>query len=120
MSAVASGPWVKHQTYYCAMRPESVEMDDWLKAGHCVDPDKGIQFCAIATGVTASAASRIDFIVDGWLHFVYRRCWVTVEGDRMSWTRVFPFQLNACPSSLCRCNCPTSSRAHAAFIGRLR
>jgi len=76
VSAIASSTSEIHQAYYCATRPELVEMDDSLKAGHCVDPDNGIQFCAIATGIAASVATRIDLIADGSLRFVYprRRC----------------------------------------------
>lgn len=76
VSATASSSSVIHQAYYCAMRPELVEMDDPLKAEHCVDPDNGIQFCAIATGIVASVTTRIDLIADASLRFVYprRRC----------------------------------------------
>lgn len=61
------------RAYYCATRPELVEMNDSLKAGHCVDPDNGIQFCAIATGIAASVVTRIDLIADGCLRFVRPR-----------------------------------------------
>lgn len=59
-------------------------MDDSLKAGHCVDPDNGIQFCAIARGAAVSAVTRIDLSTDGCLRFVYPRCCVMVEGEVMS------------------------------------
>ena len=72
------------QPYYSAMSPELVEMDDWLKAGHCVDPDNEMQLCAIVRGIAASAMRRIDMIADGSLRFVYPRCCVTVDGDCMS------------------------------------
>lgn len=51
-----------------------MEMDDSLKAEHCVDPDNGIQLCAIATGIAASVVTRIDLIADDCLRFVCPRC----------------------------------------------
>ena len=36
----------------------SVDIDAELKAGHCVDPESEIQFCAIAAGIAARIDSR--------------------------------------------------------------
>jgi len=62
-----------HQAYYCATRPESVDIEDWLNAWHCVDPDNGMQFCATATGAAVSAMTRNDLIADGWCFLFERR-----------------------------------------------
>lgn len=50
--------------YKIPVRVESVEMDDALKAEHCVEPFRGMQFCAAAIDIVhASAASRaVDLI----------------------------------------------------------
>lgn len=74
MSANAARSGRVRPAYNCATRPASVDMEDWLKAGHCADPESGIQFCAIATGTVKRATARIDLIVDGrCLEFVGRR-----------------------------------------------
>ena len=46
--------------YYSEERLESVEMDEVLKAGHCVEPCKGMQLWAAATGINNVRMVRRD------------------------------------------------------------
>lgn len=39
-------------------RVESVEMEDALKAGHCVEPVRGMQLCGVAAGMNNAMAVR--------------------------------------------------------------
>ncbi len=41
----------------------SVDIDAELNAEHCVEPDKEMQLCAIAPGVSASADNRAIFLL---------------------------------------------------------
>ncbi len=43
-------------SYYSEVREESVENEDELNAGHCVEPSRGMQLCAVTAG--ASTVSR--------------------------------------------------------------
>lgn len=45
-------------SYYNDVREESVEKDDVLNAGHCVESFKGMQLCAVALGAVAASAVR--------------------------------------------------------------
>ena len=42
------------EAYYNEVRDESVEKEDLLKAGHCVEPFKGMHDCAVAAGTRAT------------------------------------------------------------------
>lgn len=50
-------------TYKNPTKVLSVEMEAALKAGHCVDPEREMQFCAIAPGAAARIDSRVVLVL---------------------------------------------------------
>lgn len=50
------------QSYYKEVSDEPVEIEDVLKAGHCVEPLRGMQLCAKAGG--SVVASTVKTVMD--------------------------------------------------------
>ena len=60
-------------THKRAVRVESVETEDWLKAGHRVEPDNGMHFWAIAVGnVEIKSMKSVCLVALSFLLFVGR------------------------------------------------
>lgn len=108
--------------YNCATRPELVEMEDWLKAGHWVDPDSGMQFSAMAKGVATRTVTTMDENVDGCLRFGRTRLARAVEEDSVLIGRADPTcivlrgGLHRCTSFSGRRRCSASSCSPATSI----
>ena len=63
ISGVPQRLWVV-SSYYSPTREESVEMEEALKAGHVLEPDRDMQFCAEVIEVdNASSVNRSDFCI---------------------------------------------------------
>ena len=61
--SLASHSWAqrgycKGYAYYKPTKVEPVDMDEALKAGHCVEPFKGMQFCAAADDIEDRRAAK--------------------------------------------------------------
>ena len=48
-----------------------VEKEDWLKAGHCVEPFNGMQFCAIVVGAHESTMTNTVVFLTAAVLFLF-------------------------------------------------
>lgn len=55
------------------MRFLSVEIDDGLKAGHCVEPDKEMQDCAEAIGIVDASMEKAITVLCSFRDFLRGR-----------------------------------------------
>lgn len=58
-------------SYYSEVRDGSVENEDALNAGHCIEPLRGMQLCAVAVG--ASTTRRAAHLMLTGSLFLFRR-----------------------------------------------
>ena len=58
-------------TYKKETRAESVEIEDTLKAGHCVEPERGMQLCAEVKGIDDATIVRASTILLDFLCFLF-------------------------------------------------
>ena len=52
-------------------RAESVEIEDTLKAGHCVEPERGMQLCAEMQGIDDATIVRANIMLLEFLSFLF-------------------------------------------------
>lgn len=57
--------------YYSEVRGESVENEDALNAGHCVEPLREMQLCAVAAGASITRRAAHLMIIRSL--FLFRR-----------------------------------------------
>lgn len=53
-----TGGYSTGKSYYREVREDSVETEDVLNAGHCVEPFKETQLCAVTAGAVTTSAVR--------------------------------------------------------------
>ena len=75
---LASHSWARRgycpgYAYYKPTKVGPVDIDEALKAGHCVEPFKGMQFCAAADGIEDRRAAKSAVELNAMSLFVLER-----------------------------------------------